>query len=88
MKWPRWMRRRKPFPISYAVPPPVDPCARVLSGAVFVDLSIDLTGRVVDGCQFDGCIVTFWDTRPASITRSRFTDCLLIGDGWGEFMFG
>lgn len=49
-----------------------------------VDLALDLTGRTVERCRFDGCVLTL---NVAPMERSTFidavfVDCQMVGDGW------
>ena len=46
------------------------------------DERIDLTGRIVVGCYFDGCILEANVAAPGCLVNSAIKDCRLIGNGW------
>jgi hypothetical protein len=55
----------------------------------FVDIRIDLTGRSVADCTFDGCVIELRaepgsDGQQGRFPGCRFTNCQLIGAGWPE----
>lgn len=47
----------------------------------FVDQHVDLTGKSVEHCNFDGCVVEL-RALTARIDHNNFTCCKLVGDGW------
>jgi len=60
-----------------------------LCNETFVDIRIDLTGRSVTDCTFDGCILELRKEPGAAAPPNRFpgclfTNCQLIGAGWPE----
>lgn len=54
----------------------------------FFDTRIDLTGRFVADCVFDGCVLELRKTPGAETAPAFpgcvFSNCQLIGDGWPE----
>jgi hypothetical protein len=56
---------------------------------IFVDARIDLTGRFVADCSFDGCILELRKVlgkagQTTPFPGCVFNNCQLIGDGWPE----
>jgi len=56
---------------------------------IFVDVRIDLTGRFVADCTFDGCILELHKvlgkaSRTGPLPGCVFNNCQLIGNGWPE----
>lgn len=47
----------------------------------FVDQYVDLTGKRVECCTFDGCVVEL-RALTAPIVSNNFTCCRLVGAGW------
>jgi len=56
---------------------------RVVTGRVFFDQALDLTGLDLRDCVFDGCVLTCWRSSRRMVMRGcMMTNCRLVGDAW------
>lgn len=60
--------------------------AAPIVGRMFTDDRLDLTGKTMIGCLFDGCILEVKSNaahaQPTLLANCVFTDCLQVGEGW------